>query len=90
MVYLEGAPAIKNVTDPNQCIKAREHFGYDAGFINDKQICEDIHQFRFAKDFNFLEEFFDQKPGNGSWEALETVVLDVNHKLKGPLKNPRK
>eukprot|EP00977_Amphora_coffeiformis_P013338 scaffold3471_cov175-Amphora_coffeaeformis.AAC.12 len=58
--YLLNAP---NITDPEnsfQCGWAREYFGFPANFINDNQICEDIKQFRNSRDFEFLEEFFNQ------------------------------
>jgi hypothetical protein len=47
-------------TDPYACGRAREHFGFDANFIHDKRICEDINQFKNSRDFKFLEEFFKQ------------------------------
>jgi hypothetical protein len=46
--------------DPYACGRAREYFGFDANFINDKQICQDIGQFQNTRDFKFLEEFFKQ------------------------------
>jgi hypothetical protein len=49
-----------NPRDAFECGKAREYFGFDANFINDNQICQDILQFQGTKDFQFLEEFFDQ------------------------------
>jgi hypothetical protein len=49
-----------NVTDSFGCGRAREYFGFDSDFINDKQICRDIKQFQSTRDFEFLEEFFDQ------------------------------
>ncbi len=59
-VYLGGAPEIKNATDQNQCSGAREYFGFNMNFVNDKQICGDIRQFQNARSFDFLEEFFAQ------------------------------
>lgn len=56
--YLESAPAIEDFTDPKQCGKTREYFGFDDSFSNDKQICEDILQLQYARDFSFLDDFF--------------------------------
>jgi hypothetical protein len=50
--------------DPYACGRARVYFGFDANFINDKQICQDIKQFQNSRDFVFLEEFFNQGTSN--------------------------
>jgi hypothetical protein len=46
--------------DTSQCGLAREYFGFNMNFVNDKQICGDIRQFQNARSFDFLEEFFAQ------------------------------
>jgi hypothetical protein len=62
--------------DPFACGRAREYFGFDTNFINDKQICEDISQFRNTRDFQFLEEFFKQgSDGSFSPENTEPPLV---------------
>jgi hypothetical protein len=42
---------------------ARQYFGFDENFLDDKKICADIEQLRFTKEFSFLDEFFNQGSG---------------------------
>jgi hypothetical protein len=58
--YLAKAPEIEDPTDFRQCGEARQYFGFDEYFIHDVQICADLGQLRFSKDFDFLNEFFGQ------------------------------
>jgi hypothetical protein len=58
--YLDNYPNITSPTNAKQCGNAREYFGFDAHFLNDDQVCEDIYQLRFTDDFDFLNEFFNQ------------------------------
>jgi len=58
--YLLGAPQLNNTSDQHQCGSVRNYFGFDELFINDKQICEDITQLKYSRDFDFLDEFFKQ------------------------------
>ncbi|CAB9523634.1 expressed unknown protein [Seminavis robusta] len=60
--YLANAPKIEDPTKQKQCGKTRRYFGFDALFINDNQICEDIEQLKFTRNFDDLNEFF----GSGS------------------------
>lgn len=46
--------------DAFECGRAREYFGFDEYFINDKKICRDVGQFQNARDFDFLDEFFER------------------------------
>jgi hypothetical protein len=55
-----GEPKVWDPENLDQCGQAREYFGFDANFVNDKQICRDINQLRNTRDFEFLEEFFNQ------------------------------
>lgn len=64
--YLKAAPEIKNPNDLRDCGRAREYFGFEESFINDKQICEDVKQLQYTKDFEFLNDFF----GNGPVSTL--------------------
>jgi hypothetical protein len=58
--YLASSPTIGDAMNRNQCGKSREYFGFDELFINDEQICEDIEQLKYIKDFDFLNDFFKQ------------------------------
>ena len=58
--YLRRAPAIDDPHDQHQCGRARGYFGFDELFINDHQICEDVEQLKFARDFDFMDDFFKQ------------------------------
>ena len=58
--YLEAAPNITDSTDYEQCAATRMFFGFDPDFINDIQICDDIEQLRFSRDFMFLATFTGQ------------------------------
>jgi len=75
--YLSEAPAITDPTDRSQCIATREYFGFDGSFINDGQICDDIHQLRFTRDFLFMESFFNvgSEPGGATKSNSSTVVV---------------
>ena len=42
VTYLKTAPTITDATSEQECAKARDYFGYDPDFVNDRQICEDI------------------------------------------------
>jgi hypothetical protein len=54
--YVNASPSIINHTDPFQCGRAREYFGFQNNFINDEQICEDISQLALTRDFEILNE----------------------------------
>ena len=58
--YLDSAPKLEDPTDSKQCGKTREYFGFEETFVNDLQICEDIEQLKFERDFTFLDDFFNQ------------------------------
>ena len=62
------------VTDTAGCGRAREYFGFPESFVNDKQICIDILQFRNTRDFDFIDEFFNlgtpEGPTNGDTARL--------------------
>jgi hypothetical protein len=64
-LYVNASPIISNPTDPFECGRAREYFGFQDNFINDQQICDDIGQLALTRDFTILNEFFDQD-GDGS------------------------
>jgi hypothetical protein len=68
VIYLEGSPNITDTTNHVECGNARKYFGFDENFINDKQICEDIEQLKYSRDFDFLQAFFgqgaDEPPGD--------------------------
>lgn len=68
--YLLGAPNITDPTNRHQCGKVRGYFGFDEFFVNDVQICEDIEQLKFARDFDFLNEFFAK--GSGGEEGSDS------------------
>jgi hypothetical protein len=74
-VYLRDAPEIKNATDPNQCSLTREYFGVHPLMVNDRQVCDDMEQLRFSRDFSFLDEFY----GVGT----KTLPVDLS-KLETP------
>ena len=74
-MYLGAAPNITDPADYDQCGSTREFFGFDAGFINDDQICDDIEQLRFSRDFQFLEDFFGV--GSGSSGGSEGPPEDI-------------
>jgi hypothetical protein len=59
-MYLKAAPSITRPEDSSQCGAAKQYFGFDAFFLNDDQICEDILQLRNSRDFDFLDAFFKQ------------------------------
>lgn len=82
-MYLESAPAIENSADYEQCGAAREYFGFDPDFINDIQICDDIEQLRFSRDFTFLEAFF----GQGTELTPEAPTLDAPEAPEQPEDN---
>mmetsp|Transcript_84099 Transcript_84099/g.126082 ORF Transcript_84099/g.126082 Transcript_84099/m.126082 type:complete len:1454 (+) Transcript_84099:272-4633(+) len=63
-MYLSAAPRITDPTNSDQCGETREYFGFDPDFINDVQICDDIEQLRFSRDFTFLEEFLGEGEGS--------------------------
>jgi hypothetical protein len=54
-----------NPMDPFECGRAREYFGFDKDFVNDKQICRDIGQFQNTRDFEFIDEFLNQGFSSG-------------------------
>ena len=56
--YLEISPTIDDVTNAEQCGRAREYFGYSALYVNDNDICGNIEQFSYSRDLKFIEEFF--------------------------------
>ena len=75
--YLESAPNITDPTDRHQCGSTRGYFGFEENFINDAQICEDIEQLKYSRDFDFLDEFLAQ--------GSETLKADVySLELKPP------
>jgi hypothetical protein len=80
--YVNTSPNITDVTDPFECGRAREYFGFQDNFINDLQICEDIGQLALTKDFEILNEFFNQgssgPPGespNGDGPVLLSPIM---------------
>ena len=80
-MYLETAPVIDDPTDYDQCGSTREFFGFDAGFINDQQICDDVEQLRFSRDFSFLETF----TGQGTDVTLEEPNLESPEDIDPPV-----
>ena len=80
--HLLSAPKIEDPENREQCQMTRMYFGFDENFINDRQICEDVEQLRFAKDFEFLNEFFNQGSdvaaggGSGDVPALNLIPPD--------------
>lgn len=70
--YLQGAPSITSPIDFDKCGSARQYFGFDELFVNDGQICEDISQFRYTNDFDFMDEFFGQGSDSGSNDTEAT------------------
>ncbi|CAB9517957.1 expressed unknown protein [Seminavis robusta] len=84
--YLESAPKIEDSTEQEQCGKARRYFGFDALFVNDNQICEDIEQLKFTRNFDDLNEFF----GSGSSASKQDLPEEDSNGnvpkliLKGP------
>jgi hypothetical protein len=64
--YANASPNITNPIDPIECGRAREYFGFEENFINDQQICDDIEQLASTRDFDILNEFFNQGGGQGS------------------------
>ena len=62
---MESAPEINNPYDYNQCGKTKEYFGFKASFVNEKEICNEIKQLKYTRDFDFLAEFFAQGSGGG-------------------------
>lgn len=77
--YLGDAPLITNPRDSDECGKTREYFGYDAFFLNDVQICDDIYQLRYSRDFSFLDDFFAQGSGNNNNNDImnDNVVVPI-------------
>ena len=73
--YLEESPAIEDPSDSIQCGKTREYFGFDEYFVNDGQICDDIEQLRYTRDFAFMDEFFSQGTGDDSTGDQEPPVV---------------
>jgi hypothetical protein len=85
--YLKSAPNITTYTSMDECGRAREYFGFNSFFSNDKQICEDIAQLRFTRDFAFLDSFFGQgdSGSDGSGDEYDNDELPAisNQKIKG-------
>ncbi|CAB9525265.1 TECPR [Seminavis robusta] len=84
--YLRLAPNVAITTDSIQCGRARQYFGYDARFLNDQAICDDIHELRLSKDFSFMDEFLGGQadgggtaPGNttGDYTELNIAPLTI-------------
>jgi hypothetical protein len=67
--YLFESPNITISNNSAQCGTAREFFGFDKYFINDDQICEDVEQLMYSRDYYFLDEFFDQGSRRGQKEC---------------------
>ena len=63
--YLDGAPNINHPTVHDECARARNYFGFEDFYINDDGICGDIEQLKLSKNFDFLEEFFNQGSDSG-------------------------
>jgi hypothetical protein len=61
----ESCPTPLDPLDTIGCGRAREYFGFDEYFVNDKNICEDIVQFQNSRDFKFLDNFFNQGSSEG-------------------------
>jgi hypothetical protein len=78
-VYLGDAPEIEDPTDPNQCSRTREYFGFHPLMVNDRQVCNDMEQLRFSRDFSFLDEFY----GMGDQNSQEVLDVDLS-KLDTP------
>jgi hypothetical protein len=79
--YLRLMPNITDTGSQAQCGQAREYFGFDEFFINDVQICEDVYQLRYSRDFGWISEFFgdsdiDAGPG-GAAQFSEVEVVSV-------------
>ena len=63
LAYLDEAPLIADATNHESCARARNYFGFEDFYINDDGICGDIEQLKLSKNFDFLEEFFNQGSG---------------------------
>ena len=77
-VYLGDAPEIKDATNPNQCSGARQYFGVHPLMVNDRQVCDDMEQLRFTRDFSFLDEFYgmgENSPDDVDLSKLVTPEL---------------
>ena len=73
--YLREAPDITDTTDVHECGSLRNYLGFDEFFINDAQICEDVEQLKFSRDFDFLDEFFKQ--GSDGWDSGDGSSLEL-------------
>ena len=81
---LATSPNITDTTDSYQCGQVRGYFGFAENFIHDEAICQDIEQLKFSRDFEFLQEFFNQgdkvsgpdPSGEHEKKTLEPFVLD--------------
>jgi hypothetical protein len=68
VTYLSSAPTITDSDDADECGLTREYFGFDAYYVNDAQICEDIKQLQYSRDFSILDKFFNQGTGTSTGE----------------------
>ncbi|CAB9498733.1 expressed unknown protein [Seminavis robusta] len=81
--YLDAAPKIADVTDLQQCGRARAYFGFDELFVNDAQICDDIKQLKYTVDFTFLDEFLKQgSPAPGTKSGAPNLQLTPPDRTK--------
>ena len=72
--YLDNSPNITDVHDYEACGRARNYFGFDATFTYDQAICEDVSQLRYTKNFEFLQEFFNQGSEDGELDDEPKTV----------------
>ena len=85
--------------DSYDCRSAREYFGFEEDFIDDEQICDDVDQLRFSRDFDFINEFYggsgggDDDDGAGTCgpESFDLVAClsppDTSSSTTGPVLN---
>lgn len=82
--YLALAPKLEDPTDSKQCGKTREHFGFEETFVNDVQICQNIEQLRFERDFTFSDDFFSQGQALPAEEEDNAPKAVPELKLRAP------
>lgn len=64
--YLRGAPTVMDASDPFECGQVRGYFGFDPTLPIDGKICHDILEYRNARNFDFVNDVFEEIPeGNG-------------------------
>ncbi|CAB9513303.1 expressed unknown protein [Seminavis robusta] len=57
--FLKGG-LIKNPHDAHDCGRSREYFGFDETYNNDADVCENVIQLRNTRNFEDLDNFFNQ------------------------------